>query len=69
MLIHRNLISVLAVAAALLVQAFSAGAETSVETGVNRPGRDYKDFAMEPSIAGFAGCQAACQNDTSCRAA
>lgn len=70
MLIRRNLISVLAVVAALLVLAPSAGAEESVETGVNRPGRDYKDFAMEPSIGGFNSCQAACRNDPSqsCRA-
>ena len=43
-------------------------AETTVENGVNRPGRDYKNFEMEPSIAGFAPCQAACTSDHWCRA-
>ncbi|SFV34136.1 PAN domain-containing protein [Hyphomicrobium facile] len=43
-------------------------AEQTVENGVNRPGRDYKDFEMEPSIAGFAPCQSACTSDHWCRA-
>ncbi len=43
-------------------------AEESVETGVNRPGRDYKDFEMEPTLGGFQPCQAACRNDSWCRA-
>lgn len=68
MFIHQLLRSVLIIVAALLLQASAAGAEESVESGVNRPGRDYKDFAMEPSIAGHAPCQAACVNDSWCRA-
>ena len=59
---------VLAFVAALLLQVSAAGAEETVETGVNRPGRDYKDFEMEPSIAGFAPCQSACRSDSACRA-
>lgn len=43
-------------------------AEQTVESGVNRPGGDYKNFVMEPTIAGFAPCQSACTNDPSCRA-
>lgn len=52
----------------LAVAATGVMAEETVESGVNRPGRDYKDFEMEPSIAGFAPCQAACLGDTWCRA-
>ena len=46
----------------------SARADQTSESGVNRPGGDYKDFVMEPSIVGFAPCQAACTSDPSCRA-
>jgi len=45
-----------------------ARADEAVETGVNRPGGDYKNFEMEPNIAGFAPCQSACTHDPSCRA-
>ncbi len=39
-----------------------------VESGTNRPGQDYKNFEMQPSIAGFAPCQSACVNDPKCKA-
>ena len=39
-----------------------------VESGINRPGGDYKDFVMEPSIAGFAPCQSACTSNSQCKA-
>lgn len=68
MLIHRIIKSMLVIATALVLHAAPAVAEDSVETGVNRPGRDYKDFEMEPTIAGFAPCQSACQSDKWCRA-
>jgi len=48
--------------------AVPARAEQTVENGVNRPGGDYKNFEMEPNIAGFAPCQSACTHDPSCRA-
>src|SRR6185295_14008815 len=35
----------------------AGAAETSVESGVNRQGGDYKDFALEPSVAGFGPCK------------
>ena len=43
-------------------------AEQTVENGVNRPGGDYKNFDLEPTVAGFAPCQSACTHDPSCRA-
>ncbi len=45
-----------------------ARAQETVENGVDRPGGDYKNFEMEPTIAGFAPCQSACTQDPSCRA-
>lgn len=51
-----------------LSQSSPALSEDTVETGVNRPGGDYKDFEMEPSIAGFAPCQSKCQSEPDCRA-
>jgi hypothetical protein len=45
-----------------------AGAETSVESGIDRPGSDYKNFDVPPSIAGFAPCQSSCDSDENCRA-
>ena len=48
--------------------ASAARAEQTAEFGVNRPGGDYKNFELEPTIAGFAPCQSACTSDPSCRA-
>ena len=39
-----------------------------VESGVNRPYGDYKDFEMQPTIAGFGPCQSACEFDEKCKA-
>ncbi len=39
-----------------------------VDSGINRPGGDYKNFEMEPSIAGYAPCESACTNATACKA-
>lgn len=39
-----------------------------VEHNVNRPFGDYKDFPLQPSIAGFAPCQGACMADERCKA-
>lgn len=43
-------------------------AETIVEPGIDRPGGDYKNFDLEPSIAGFGPCKSACESDGSCQA-
>lgn len=65
----RNLLAALVMSLALVAPLCgTAFAEESADTGVNRPGRDYKDFDMEPSIAGYAPCQAACASDHWCRA-
>jgi hypothetical protein len=43
-------------------------ASSSVETGVNRPGQDYKNFDLAASIAGFDPCKSACESDANCKA-
>lgn len=43
-------------------------ASTSVETGVDRPGQDYKNFDLGASIAGFDPCKSACESDANCKA-
>lgn len=40
--------------------------ETTTESGIDRPGGDYKNFDLEPSIAGFGPCKAACESDAKC---
>ena len=41
---------------------------TQAETGVDRPGNDYKNFDLEPTIAGFAPCRSVCESDANCKA-
>lgn len=43
-------------------------ASSSVETGIDRPGRDYKNFNLGVSIAGFDPCKSACEADANCKA-
>ena len=43
-----------------------SGAE--VESGIDRPGNDYKRIEMAPSITRFGQCQAACASDPKCKA-
>jgi len=43
-------------------------ASVSVETGVDRPGQDYRSFDLAPSIAGFDPCKSACESDANCKA-
>ncbi len=67
--LHRvlKLASVHLFACALLLgPANAAERETTVETGIDRPGGDYKSFDLEPSIGGFAPCKAACEADERC---
>lgn len=54
-----------------LCGAFAVGvarADDEVQSGVNRVGGDYKDFEMEPSIAGFGPCKSSCEFDEKCKA-
>ncbi len=44
------------------------GTSSSAETGVDRPGQDYKNFELEPSIASFGPCKSACESDAACKA-
>jgi hypothetical protein len=37
------------------------------ESGIDRPGGDYKNFDLGPSIAGFGPCQSSCESDARCR--
>jgi cysteine-rich secretory family protein/PAN domain-containing protein len=37
------------------------------ESGIDRPGGDYKNFDLEPSIAGFGPCQSSCESDGRCK--
>ncbi|MFO1173472.1 MAG: PAN domain-containing protein [Hyphomicrobiaceae bacterium] len=65
----RRLLTVLTMLVA--VAALGSGtafAGEEIEQGVDRPGGDYKDFELEPSIAGFGPCQAQCAQDKKCRA-
>ena len=34
---------------------------STTETGVNRPGNDYQNFDLEPTIAGFGPCKSVCE--------
>lgn len=43
-------------------------ASSAVETGVDRPGQDYKNFDLGTSIAGFDPCKSACAADANCKA-
>lgn len=43
-------------------------ASSPVETGVDRPGQDYKNFNVGASIAGFDPCKSACEPDANCKA-
>ncbi|MCP4620302.1 MAG: hypothetical protein GY844_28185 [Bradyrhizobium sp.] len=38
------------------------------ESGIDRPGNDYKNFDLPPSIAGHAPCQSSCEADGNCKA-
>jgi hypothetical protein len=37
------------------------------ESGIDRPGGDYRNFDLEPSIAGFGPCQSSCESDGRCK--
>jgi hypothetical protein len=50
------------------VFAFGLARAGEIETNTNRVGGDYKDFEMEPSIAGFGSCQSSCEFDLQCKA-
>jgi hypothetical protein len=43
-------------------------AKSSVETGVDRPGSDYKNFDLLSSMVTFESCKAACESDGNCKA-
>lgn len=46
----------------------AAANETTTESGIDRPGGDYKNFDLEPSIGGFGPCKSACESDGRCKA-
>jgi hypothetical protein len=41
---------------------------SSVESGVDPPGQDYKNFDLGTSIAGFDPCKSACEAEANCKA-
>lgn len=47
---------------------FGPARADEVESNVNRVGGDYKNFDIEPSIAGFASCKSSCEFDLQCKA-
>lgn len=47
----------------------ASAAETAVDDGnIDRPGSDYKNFDVPPSIAGFGPCKSSCEADAKCKA-
>jgi uncharacterized protein YkwD len=42
--------------------------DTTAAPGIDMPGSDYRNFDLEPSIAGFGPCKAACESDARCMA-
>jgi uncharacterized protein YkwD len=50
--------------------AFALGSARAdeMESNINRPGGDYKDFPMEATIGGFASCKSSCEWDEKCKA-
>ena len=48
--------------------ALSPARADEVESNTNRPGGDYKNFEMVPTIGSFSSCQSACVFDEKCKA-
>lgn len=46
----------------------AAHADQTMESGIDRPGNDFRRIELEPSIAGSSICQGMCTNDGSCNA-
>ena len=68
----RSVLFALSLALPLMMSGGAADAAQNFESGVNRPGSDYKNFDITPPSGGFVTaeglCQTACENDASCKA-
>lgn len=65
---RRSAMVLVLVIAACCAFAAELARANEVEFGIDRPGADYKDFTMQPSIAGFGPCQSTCESDAKCKA-